>query len=331
MIDKSNLKRKNVVGFGRSRKITAGKKTDIECITFFVEKKLPASALAAEDLIPATIFDLPTDVIETGKIKALISRLDPVRPAPPGVSIGHYAITAGTFGAVVTDNKGVGKLILSNNHVLANSNAGAIGDPILQPGPYDGGKNPDDQIGYLYRYVPIIFEGDESPPDDSPTCSVAKLVAGLVNIAAILLGSSHRVKAIKKVTKAATPNTVDAAVALPASEADITDEILEIGKPIGAGIDLPLGTPLQKSGRTSGLTKGEIDALDVTVSVEYGDGLIAVFEEQIVSGIKSQGGDSGSLVLTDARMAAGLLFAGSDTITIINPIEQVLSLLDVTI
>jgi hypothetical protein len=221
--------------------------------------------------------------------------------------------------------------IASNNHVLANSNAGAIGDPILQPGSYDGGKNPDDVIGNLERYVEISFEGGEEPPPDEPTCPVAKLIAGLVNIAAILLGSSHRVKAIKKAIKTVTKNTVDAAVAVPVYETDVTDEILEIGRPIGFASDLPIGTPLQKSGRTSGLTIGEIQAVDATVTVSYGDGKQAVFEEQIVSGMKSQGGDSGSLVLTDVCMAAGLLFAGSDTITIINPIDQVLSLLDVTI
>jgi hypothetical protein len=79
MISKDHLKKKNVVGFGRSRKITAGQKTDIECITFFVEKKLPISALAAEDLIPAAIDNLPTDVIETGIIKALVSRTDRIK------------------------------------------------------------------------------------------------------------------------------------------------------------------------------------------------------------------------------------------------------------
>jgi hypothetical protein len=49
-------------------------------------------------------------------------------------------------------------LIMSNNHVLANENLGEIGDPILQPGAYDGGENPKDVVGYLHDFTPISFD-----------------------------------------------------------------------------------------------------------------------------------------------------------------------------
>jgi len=49
--------------------------------------------------------------------------------------------------------------ILSNNHVLANSNDASLGDRILQPGPHDGGTQPADVIGRLSRFVPIKFDG----------------------------------------------------------------------------------------------------------------------------------------------------------------------------
>ena len=67
-----------------------------------------------------------------------------------GVSIGHYAITAGTPGAFVKDKTTAETLILSNNHVMANSNDASIGDAILQPGPADGGKSPQDRIAALH-------------------------------------------------------------------------------------------------------------------------------------------------------------------------------------
>jgi hypothetical protein len=51
---------------------------------------------------------------------------------------------------------------LSNNHVLANSNAASIGDAILQPGPVDGGANPADRIATLSRFVPINFAAGAS-------------------------------------------------------------------------------------------------------------------------------------------------------------------------
>ncbi|WDN90224.1 hypothetical protein BuS5_03195 [Desulfosarcina sp. BuS5] len=54
---------------------------------------------------------------------------------------------------------------LSNNHVLANSNNARIGNPILQPGPYDGGRYPRDLIARLSRYVSIRFGGSSNYVD----------------------------------------------------------------------------------------------------------------------------------------------------------------------
>jgi len=80
------------------------------------------------------------------------------RPAFPGVSIGHYKISAGTFGCLVEDENG-GIHILSNNHVLANLNSASLGDSILQPGPHDGGNQNQDTIAQLSEYIPIDFQG----------------------------------------------------------------------------------------------------------------------------------------------------------------------------
>jgi hypothetical protein len=72
--------------------------------------------------------------------------------------------------------------------------------------------------------------------------------------------------------------------------------------------------------------------LDATVTVGYGAGRQATFDNQIVAGPISQGGDSGSLVVTgDPAKAVGLLFAGSDQATVLNPIEMVLDQLDIVI
>ena len=58
---------------------------------------------------------------------------------------------------------------------------------------------------------------------------------------------------------------------------------------------------------------------------------VAVFEEQILTNDMSDPGDSGSLVLDEANHAVGLLFAGSSSVTVINPIDAVLSSLNITI
>lgn len=68
-------------------------------------------------------------------------------------SCGHPKITAGTLGGFVEDEDYY--YILSNNHVLANCDKAARGDPIWQPGPSDlNGKKPQ-VIGYLERWSPL--------------------------------------------------------------------------------------------------------------------------------------------------------------------------------
>ena len=87
------------------------------------------------------------------------------RPVPRGVSVGHFHITAGTLGYLVQDSKGRW-FVLSNNHVLADNNEGKVGDPILQPGPFDGGKNtPSYRIAQLSAFVPIHFDGRANSVD----------------------------------------------------------------------------------------------------------------------------------------------------------------------
>ena len=84
----------------------------------------------------------------------------------PRGSIGHFNITAGTLGGLVRDKDSGAVAILSNNHVLADSNNGVPGDPVLQPGPHDEGTEPDDTIATLTRFVPIDFsEGAENRVD----------------------------------------------------------------------------------------------------------------------------------------------------------------------
>ena len=230
------------------------------------------------------------------------------RPAYGGVSVGHYRITAGTLGTCVYDLLPGSKVsppvhgqgvparfyILSNNHVLANSNAASPGDPILQPGPYDGGTLPDDRIATLARFVPITFE----PP---------------------IPRAQHR-------------NLIDAAIAQ--SDSFMIDRKLHwLGAPRAwrPRANVKVGLRVRKFGRTTGLTMGSVIAVNATVDVGYGSAGIARFMDQIVTTSISAGGDSGSLVVTEDNVAIGLLFAGSSTVTILNQIENVRALLRVEV
>lgn len=319
---KDLLSEYNVIAVGNGIKVRSGRSTGREAMVFSVKKKLPILDVPKSFRIPRDIKGIPTDVIETGEIGiipprpiAAADRKNRHRPAPGGVSIGHTAVTAGTLSCLVRRD---GKIyILSNNHVMSNSNDAMPGDAILQPGVYDGGTNPKDWIADLVEFVPITFAGGSLPPTE---CPVGNGAAGVLNALARLFGRTTRLYAADD-----TDNYVDAAIALPDPEG-VSPGILEIGIPNGVRV-AELGDTLVKSGRTTGLTTGQVDQVDVVVQVQYGEGKVAVFVDQIMAGAMSQGGDSGSAVLDADKNVVGLLFAGSETTTIINRFENVSKLL----
>lgn len=119
--------------------------------------KLKNSALTPKDI--AQHFNLKaTDVVveETSPIKFKMPTNNH-RPPFPGISVAHYKVTAGTLGCFVKDDNGK-TYILSNNHVLANTNLGRYRDPILQPGPLDGGRRNSDAIAELSYLVELDMQ-----------------------------------------------------------------------------------------------------------------------------------------------------------------------------
>jgi hypothetical protein len=126
----------------------------------------------------------------------------------------------------------------------------------------------------------------------------------------------------------ALENLVDAALARPMNPGDLRNDILEIGTLAGLKQGA-LGMAIRKSGRTTGLTSDTIQQVDVTANVSYGGTSVAMFTDQLLAGPMSKGGDSGSAVVDTGNNLVGLLFAGSDTTTIINRIENVFSALQV--
>lgn len=231
-----------------------------------------------------------------------------MRPCPSGFSIGNVGITAGTLGSVVYDflpgattdppAPGLGMpsryYVLSNNHVLAASNAAPIGSAIVQPGAFDGGTDPRDRIATLSRFIPIQF---------APQVPLER----------------HN-------------NVVDAALGA-AEFGDATREIAFNGAPRAwrRKANVAVGDKVRKTGRTTNVTFGRIISVDATVDVNYGPAGVARFRDQILTTAMSAGGDSGSLVTSFDNVAVGLLFAGSSVTTVINHIETVRSLLRVEI
>ena len=239
------------------------------------------------------------------------------------MSIGHYKVTAGTFGAVVYDVRTGEPLILSNNHVLANSSNGRdgrakIGDPILQPGRYDGGTD-DDVIARLHRFIPIELEVSE------PDCKLASAAQRFLNRVVRRIRRNYEVK-IERYS--AATNLVDAAVAKPLSRNLISEDILDLGVPRGTS-EVVVGQTVRKSGRTSGTNQGEVKVVHATIRVSMGEIGSAVFTDQVLTTSMARPGDSGSVVVDEYNRVCGLLSAGSQTVSVFARIQNVCEALGV--
>jgi len=217
--------------------------------------------------------------------------------------------------------------IRRNGHCMwtGNSNNALIGDAIFQPGSYDGGTS-NDTIAILDDFIPIDFGSSGGDPRPPSKCLIGNGIAKIVNFGFSLLGRKTKLVAVS--TKLLN-NRVDAALGQPLNDADIIDNIVHIGKPAGLS-EAILGMPIQKYGRTTKYTTGEVLQMNATVNVSYGPNRTGTFVGQIIAGDMSDGGDSGSAILDMKKNVIGLLFAGSDTSTIINPIQDVFNQLGIT-
>jgi hypothetical protein len=235
-----------------------------------------------------------------GPVRSLSSPADlqrRVRPLRPGVSVAHTSVTAGTLGGFVRTSSGLA--ILSNNHVLAASNAASPGDAVLQPGPADGGS-PQDRVATLTAFERMDAEG-----------------ANLVDAAIALVDEGV----------AAEPGDLPGGPLLdrvpPGLDVDPDEAVEKIGRTTGHTL-----------GR---ITAVEVDGVAVQYddAVYRFDDQIEVEGR---SGAFSAGGDSGSVIWRSRdRAPVALLFAGSETggsggtgVTFANPLATVLATLGVT-
>jgi hypothetical protein len=272
-------------------------------LAVFVAEKAPTDvvrSVVVESLGIQAAADIPLSVHESGIIDAQPHRFY-IRPAPGGVSVAHYKVTAGTIGCLSVGRSSPRNsrlMVLSNNHVLANKNNAVFGDCICQPGPYDGGSCPTYQIAILERFCPIAFGGATNYVDCATGwCWPDRVRRELV----YLYGGAAQFFRISS-----TP------------------------------LYPQLGWSVGKSGRTTQLTVGRVVALNWSGWINYGVGyawFAGQFVVQAYSGDFSAGGDSGSSVWTwdSTRYPVGLLFAGGGGYTICNPMPWVVSALDINL
>lgn len=264
--------------------------------------------------LPHRLDGVPVEVEVTGEFVAQGHSL--TRPAPIGASSGSERLiifrgqlycTVGTLGARVKDATNV--YALSNAHVYALQGSetqgtvqvGLNGDRMLQPGRVDmtaqacGSQHEIDTavIGQLWDYEPIVFSRKAN-------------------------------------------NTIDAAIALVSiDKVGAATPAGGYGTPSPTTLPATLNLPVKKYGRTTGPTTGTVTGVNATVMIKYDKGQTRFIQQVIIQGSGgsfSAAGDSGSLIVTgDENHPVALLFAGSASTTIGNPIDLVLSAFGVAI
>jgi len=267
-----------------------------------VQIKAVSTANASNSGTATVTLDVPNQQAENSPVELGTSGSNAKDTITSG---GKTTCCGGTLGSLVT--RGGTQYILSADHVLARSGAGTAGDPIVQPGLIETNCSPSGT-----STVANLTQGSfnlQNPSSATVDAAIAQVVSGAVGTSGniLLLGSSTDANGVPA---AGAPNG---------------------GKGQAASVNLPVA----KSGRTTGLTCSTVGATNVNVSVAYstncdgsGAKFMVIYANQIsiLGGDFSGGGDSGSLIVTQSNATpVALLYAGSNTDTVGNPVSDVLN------
>lgn len=283
------MKIRGVRAVGIGSKLVGGEPTDQVSLQVLVAVKRPLAELSAEEVIPAEVAGLPTDVIEVGDLyidaepntkECLKEDTSNGRPLEGGIQIeplhGWTDTATGTLGcfAKTTDTNQV--VMLSNAHVLADKD-GHVGDRVGQPGMCSVcSACCSDPVGKVLRFK-------KTPHVDG---AIATLDPGVAHAAQI-----------KEIGAVAGTRAITAADALAGT------------------------IKVQKRGRTTGHTFGTVIGwVPGPADIKNHNGSVYRVATDFLTVIPrtpskcwSLGGDSGSAVLDENRMVLGLHFGGSGT------------------
>jgi len=284
----------NVVGVGVGEQIVDDQPTGVMAVKFFVRVKYPESELSKTTLLPKSIDGLPVDVEETGLFRRFVPVMpNPktrIRPAQPGGSVGYE----------------------DPNHQIVM--AGTFGAVVK------------DKAGEYILSNNHVLADENRLPVGSPIFQPGLLDGGNANTDQIAVMTRF-------IPLSPAGNKVDCALAKVTKSSLVSADVLHIGPPTGrdvAAIDMAV----HKFGRTTSYTVGQVKSIDTDVTVSYDTGNYMFLEQIIIVGSArnpfSAAGDSGSLILQrGTNKAVGLLFAGSNSHTIANHIDDVLQALKV--
>lgn len=288
----------NVVGVGIGKKVKGGKVTGIDCLRIYVQAKRGLDYVMPAAVIPSGFLDIPTDVIQVGRLGRAGRRKDPrddgapdvkgpgsslrLDDGPPNVNQG----AGGTLGAFVRDKAKGTLYILSCNHVLAAN-------------------------GRVRAHPATVAV---SPALSHKPWKLAKAGAAF----------------FVKLTDQA--NGVDCAIALlekaaAGCELDPRFRAAADGKLAGT-LPPSQGQRVKKDGAVTGLTAGTVVDTGANLFVECSFGTFLFTDQVVIEGDDDNfaaDGDSGSVVIEEKQNAIAMVFAGSGRFAIACPIDAVLA------
>lgn len=281
---------------GLGFKEVRGEPTDELCVSISVDRKRPRRSLDApvprHVKIPG-VGPVTTDVVEIGTLRSN-SFTGRVRPAMPGVSIGHATVGAGTLGCIVRRRGDPDRrYVLSNSHVLADFGRAAIGDPVFQPGPADQPPSPQTRLGKLAGFVEFEYSSRGYP--------------NLVDAAIARVRPSQVQSTIRQL--GLTPSGIVAA-----SRIKLDDYVQRVGRTTNKVVGTVKKTRVKiakKLPRPGSRYKSRVG-----------------FRDQVECAMPSADGDSGGAVLSRSGKLMGLHFMGSRSHSLFNPISFVFEALD---
>lgn len=308
------LAKRNVNGIGIGKKRVGGQQTEELAIVVFVDEK---GDVPQKERVPATIDGIKTDVVER-RIVPMQNwvKLEDITPLADttnypvlkgGISIGPCrSVFIDEEDAACRGVPGPGNYLF----------VGTLGVPVRDK------STGDDML--LSNFHVMCVDNGWSPGDTMAQPSRVD-------------GGTCPTDVVAELTRASLNSKVDAAVARRTARSS-TCEIVDIGNVAGK-TSATIGMAVRKRGRTTELTHGTVDVVNLTVNVPYCDGLgtvtltnqIGIDVDAAQSTVFGQGGDSGSVVVDASRRIVGLYFAGSTdgTYGVANHIDDVLTEMDI--
>jgi len=200
--------------------------------------KIMTQKAGLENSLPKVLEGVPVVIANIGKVNVHDVFIERYRPVECGVSGGSYNYYRSNQRGYVYDGgtigcvvqKGGKKYFLSNSHVFAHANREQIGAPVVQPG--------------------LIDVGGVQKPED--------IVANLSAFNRILFGALRNT------------NVIDAAIAEIQPGIEFDCAMISGYTPSTVVANSEIGMAVKKTGRTTGLTFGEVTDVKMTIVVNYG-------------------------------------------------------------